>query len=56
MRRVYVGTAGWSIPTTHAALFPGDGTHLERYARVLTAVEIDSSFHRPQRPVPGNAC
>jgi len=47
---VYVGTAGWSIPRVHAAAFPGEGTHLERYARVLSGVEIDSSFYRPHRP------
>jgi len=46
---VFVGTAGWSIPTMHAALFPGEGTHLQRHARVLPAVEINSSFYRPHR-------
>jgi len=46
-----VGTAGWSIPKQHAVEFPGKGTHLERYARVLPAVEINSSFYRPHRPV-----
>ncbi|RKH58768.1 DUF72 domain-containing protein [Corallococcus interemptor] len=30
--------------------FPTEGTHLERYARVLPAVEINSSFYRPHRP------
>ncbi len=43
------GTAGWSIPTPVAADFPGDGTHLERYARRFNAVEINSSFYRPHR-------
>ncbi len=47
---VLVGCAGWSIPREHAACFPGDGTHLERYARRLAAVEINSSFYRPHRP------
>jgi uncharacterized protein YecE (DUF72 family) len=46
---VRIGTAGWSIPGAHAALFPGGGSHLERYARVLPAVEIDSTFYRPHR-------
>lgn len=46
---VRVGCAGWSIPREHAAHFPGRGTHLERYARVLGAVEINSSFYRPHR-------
>jgi len=45
-----IGTAGWSIPKQHAAAFPGDDTHLERYARVLPAVEINTSFYRPHRP------
>jgi uncharacterized protein YecE (DUF72 family) len=44
-----IGTAGWSIPAAHAARFPGPGSHLERYARVFPAVEIDSSFYRPHR-------
>lgn len=45
-----VGTAGWSIPKQHAAAFPADGTHLQRYARRFSAVEINSSFYRPHRP------
>lgn len=44
-----VGTAGWAIPSAHAARFPGSGTHLERYAARLDAVEINSSFYRPHR-------
>lgn len=43
------GTAGWSIPRAAASAFPASGTHLERYAAVLPAVEINSSFHRPHR-------
>lgn len=46
---VFVGVAGWSIPSRLAHLFPGEGTHLERYARQLPAVEINSSFYRPHR-------
>jgi len=30
--------------------FPGDGSHLERYAARFNAVEINSSFYRPHRP------
>lgn len=41
-----IGCAGWSIPRAHAAAVPSGGTHLERYARVLDAVEINSSFQR----------
>jgi uncharacterized protein YecE (DUF72 family) len=44
---LFIGTAGWSIPRQVAAHFPGEGTHLHRYARVLHCVEINSSFHRP---------
>ena len=51
MRHPYlVGCAGWSIPKALADTFPGGGTHLERYARVLPAVEVNSSFYRPHKP------
>jgi uncharacterized protein YecE (DUF72 family) len=46
---VRIGTAGWSIPTALAGDFPDEGSHLERYARMFSAVEINSSFHRPHR-------
>lgn len=45
-----IGCAGWSIGRDTAASFPGDGSHLERYARVLNAVEINSSFYKPHQP------
>src|SRR4051812_17903999 len=45
-----VGTAGWSIPRAFAMRAPGDGTNLQRYARILDCCEINSSFHRPHRP------
>jgi len=44
-----IGCAGWTIPKAHAASFPPSGSHLERYAQVFNAVEINSSFHRPHR-------
>jgi uncharacterized protein YecE (DUF72 family) len=44
---IRIGTAGWSIPRAVAARFPGEGSHLERYSRILPAAEINSSFHRP---------
>ena len=44
-----IGTAGWSIPAADAASFPAAGTHLERYAKTMSAVEINSSFHRPHQ-------
>ena len=43
---VRVGTAGWQIPGPSRHLAPADGSQLERYAAVLPAVEINSSFHR----------
>ncbi len=43
----YIGTAGWSVPRACADRFGGEGTHLQRYSRVLRAVEINSSFYRP---------
>lgn len=46
-RRVFIGTAGWSIPRASAHRFAAEGTHLQRYARVFAGVEINSSFHRP---------
>ncbi|MBL0402655.1 DUF72 domain-containing protein [Microvirga aerilata] len=49
--RVRIGTAAWSIPKEHAAPFPVAGSHLERYGAVFNAVEINSSFYRPHRPV-----
>jgi uncharacterized protein YecE (DUF72 family) len=45
-----IGCAGWSIGRETAAAFPGDGSHLERYARVLNAVEINSSFYKSHQP------
>ena len=47
---IRIGTAGWSIPKAHAADCPGAGSQLARYARILSAVEINSSFYRPHRP------
>ena len=45
----HVGTAGWSIPRAHAAGFPTEGSGLARYASVLSAVEINSTFYRRHR-------
>ena len=47
---VMVGTAAWTIPAQHAHAFPAEGSHLERYSRRFSAVEINSSFYRPHRP------
>jgi uncharacterized protein YecE (DUF72 family) len=47
---VRIGTAGWVIPRQSAEMAAGEGSHLERYARVFGCVEINSSFHRSHRP------
>jgi len=44
--RIYIGTAGWSIPRAAAPHCPASGTHLQRYARVFDCAEINSSFYR----------
>ncbi len=46
-RRFYIGTAGWTIPRKSAERCPGDGTHLQRYARVFRCAEINTTFYRP---------
>jgi uncharacterized protein YecE (DUF72 family) len=45
-----IGCAGWSLHKDVAPDFPEDGSHLERYAAVFPAVEINSSFYRPHQP------
>lgn len=50
MRKVCIGTAGWAIPRKFASHFPAQGHHLERYANVLSVVEIDTTFYRSHRP------
>jgi uncharacterized protein YecE (DUF72 family) len=47
--RVRIGTAGWSIPRASAEAFAGEGSHLERLARVLGCAEINSAFYREHR-------
>jgi uncharacterized protein YecE (DUF72 family) len=47
--KTYVGTAGWSIPRAEQPRFPPGESHLARYAKVLPAVEINSTFYRPHR-------
>lgn len=47
---VRIGVAGWAVRKEQAALFPGGGSHLERYAGVFDCVEVNSSFYRPHRP------
>ena len=47
--RIRIGTAGWTISREAADAFPGEGRHLERYARTLQCAEINSSFRRSHR-------
>ena len=49
MRQLRIGTAGWSVPSVYLSQVPSGGSHLDRYARHLNAVEINSSFYRPHR-------
>jgi uncharacterized protein YecE (DUF72 family) len=44
-----IGCAGWSLPRQSASHFPEEGSHLERYAAVFSAVEINSCFYRSHR-------
>ena len=46
---IYLGTAGWNVPASFSETIGGQGSHLERYARVQNAVEINSSFRRAHR-------
>lgn len=49
---VHIGTAGWSLPREIQHRFPAAGpadSHLVRYARQLSAAEINSSFYRPHQ-------
>jgi uncharacterized protein YecE (DUF72 family) len=48
--KIYIACAGWNVPGAQQAHFPSDGSHLERYAAVLPAVEINTSFYRQHRP------
>jgi len=49
MTDLFIGCAGTGIPREVAGDFPGAGSHLERYARVLTCAEINTSFYRPHQ-------
>lgn len=46
---LHIGTAGWNVPGPSRDHFPETGTQLERYASVLKAAEINSSFHRSHK-------
>lgn len=45
-KMIYTGTAAWNIPVIAKDFFPFKGSHLERYASKLNAVEINTSFYR----------
>jgi uncharacterized protein YecE (DUF72 family) len=45
-----VGCASWSLSRLDRAHFPEDGSHLERYAALFNAAEINSSFYKPHKP------
>jgi uncharacterized protein YecE (DUF72 family) len=47
---IFIGTAGWSIPPNAKDKFQFEGTHLEKYAHVFNAVEINSAFYREHKP------
>jgi uncharacterized protein YecE (DUF72 family) len=54
LMQLFVGTAGWAVPKQHLGFFSafaegGKISHLERYARRFSCVEINSSFYRPHR-------
>ena len=49
MKPTYLGTAGWSLPIAFQSLFSSRASHLSRYAMRFSAVEINSSFHRPHQ-------
>jgi uncharacterized protein YecE (DUF72 family) len=44
-----LGTAGWNVPAACRAQVGGEGSHLMRYARAMSAVEINTSFYKPHR-------
>eukprot|EP01034_Spumella_vulgaris_P043819 gene43819-54451_t len=50
MAVVRIGCAGWSIPRAVSGEFPAGDSHLQRYAAVFNAAEINSSFYRPHQP------
>ncbi|AOB31744.1 hypothetical protein AKI39_15140 [Bordetella sp. H567] len=46
---IRIGCAGWTLPASTGGRFTAQGSHLERYARVFSSVEINSSFSRPHQ-------
>lgn len=48
-KRIYVGCAGWNVVRSGATDASLEGSQLQRYASLFSAVEINSSFHRAHR-------
>jgi uncharacterized protein YecE (DUF72 family) len=46
---VRIGCAGWNIPRAVTSRFACGASHLERYALVFNACEINSTFYRPHK-------
>jgi uncharacterized protein YecE (DUF72 family) len=44
-----IGTAAWAVPKALSESFESEGTHLQRYSKVLNAVEINTSFYRDHK-------
>ncbi|WP_254201253.1 DUF72 domain-containing protein [Lysobacter sp. MMG2] len=49
MRELFIGCAGWSLPSASRPLFGAGDSMLARYATRFNAVEINTSFYRPHR-------
>jgi uncharacterized protein YecE (DUF72 family) len=47
--RIFVGCAGWNLPSAESEYFPRIGSHLEHYARRFRTVEINSFFRKVHR-------
>ncbi len=43
---IKIACAGWTVAKEHSQMFPPTGTHLERYATLFNAVEINTTFYR----------
>jgi uncharacterized protein YecE (DUF72 family) len=48
-KAIYIGTAGWTIPSRYQDALAGTGSHLQKYSQRLNAAEINSSFRRHHR-------
>lgn len=48
-KRLYIGCAGWSVSRAALPDLTEEGSGLEKYATLFSAVEINSSFHKPHR-------